>query len=54
MRNTMSHEEFRDHFEDKEVKPNLEDGHSGKTVVSAYERNCKKHKVKYIGENDDA
>jgi len=54
MRNTMTHEEFREYHEGKDVKPSLEDGHSGKTVVSEYERDCKKHQVKHIGEYDDA
>jgi len=54
MRNKMSHEEYREFCEGKDVPASLEDGHSGKHIVGEYEQVNQKHRVKRIDENDDA
>ena len=48
MRDKMTFGEFNDKYEGKDVKPSLEDGHSGKHIVGVHEQVNQKAKVKRI------
>ena len=53
MRDKMTLDEFHDKYEGKDVKPSLEDGHSGKHIVGIHEQVKQKAKVKRIDNTDD-
>ena len=55
MRDKMTLDEFHDKYEGKDVKPSLEDGHSGKHIVGIDEQVVRKERVNRIdskGKND--